>query len=65
MNMRVREQYGRNAAQLEQIAAQARAVAPRKYRGETAEYWAERAAAYRKAAETGIMPAPAPRVCAS
>lgn len=55
---RVREQYRRNADQLEAIAREARAVAPRKHRGATAEYWEERAAAYRTAANGGPLPPP-------
>lgn len=42
----IRRQYASNAKSLASIAAKARAVAPKKYRGCTADYWEERAALY-------------------
>lgn len=47
----MRQQYGRNAESLARMAAKADEVAPKKYRGQPASYWHERAETFARVAK--------------
>lgn len=54
---RIRAQYAENAKQIHEIAASARLSGRPKYRGETADYWQEKANEYTAMAR-GELPFP-------